>query len=358
MYSQFIDEISAKYAYDDELKIAIEKTIPLMIERYGEENKEEVFSLFRNLKIFSCEDINKETLDSIRGQVMGDNNKHVIEIETESAYGSGAEASSAYSYETLYDENMDILGEFRWLVVKDMKGSVHADLYKEKFGTTINMPYFIHEINHAYAMQHPKYVIDGNKIYSKHGMYETVDEFERKGNTVELRSVNKSHVILEEMINESISQEMLVELLNVKDYDEVKEIYEEIHHVSTGYTSSVIFLAQQLEQALGRDNLDKYRMNNVSSIIKDFNITASQSSISDIYFKDQTAYDYLSEKCFEIFSLSQTGFMYSPDEYGAKMRELLWDGIATIDAYKGVSLDDYEQIRSEALGTVEEKKQL
>ena len=124
--------------------------------------------------------------------------------------------------------------------------------------------------------------------------------------------------------------------MNVKDYDEVKEIYEEIHHVSTGYTSSVIFLAQQLEQALGRDNLDKYRMNNASSIIKDFNITASQSSISDIYFKDQTAYDYLSEKCFEIFSLSQTGFMYSPDEYGAKMRELLWDGIATIDAYKGV----------------------
>lgn len=47
---------------------------------------------------------------------------------------------------------MDVVGEKRWIVVNDLSGKVNEEGYKKLFDTSINMPYFLHELNHAYAM--------------------------------------------------------------------------------------------------------------------------------------------------------------------------------------------------------------
>ena len=262
-HNAFIEELSNKYGYDEELKIAIGITIPLMINHYGENRTNEIYDLFRNTRIFSTTDMSKANRDKIEQTMIGDYNSHLKkDIETQDPYQTNRDPGSYYSYQAIYDNDMNVIGEARWIAVLDMKNSLNGEDYKNTFGTTINMPYFIHEMGHAFGMQKATYIKEGDQIYSKHGMYEEVITYTEKDGKIEVDSSSLTDIMLEEGINEFDTQCMLANFFEVEEYDEVKARLNDINHVSTAYNGIIVSLAEKLEKVLGKDKLIQYRRDN------------------------------------------------------------------------------------------------
>ena len=354
-YNSLIEEISSKYSYSEELKIAIRMTLPLMVETYGESRFEEICDLFRNTKIFATDDMSKSNRDKVEQEMLNGTNSHVTFDEGENPYQNDIDPGSYYSYQAIYDENMDVVDEKRWAVVKDMQGSLNGEEYKNLFGTTINMPYFIHEMNHAFAMQNATYRKEGNLIYSKHGMVEQEFSIDSNNGTVVISENSTDNIIIEEAINEKISQDMLTSLLKVEDYSAVDRMLRDINHITTSYSPVLISLAEKMEGLLGRDALLSWRKDNNMSVLQEFNRLASESEISQKYCDGMTPYDYFDQKCFGIFLLKCNGYKMSMEEYGKRNKELMVEAFAPLCAYQDkklgtMSLEKFENIRNGILG--------
>lgn len=332
---EYLSELRNKFGYSDDLLKAIEITINLMIEEYGENEASEIYSLFAGTKVIALKEVNRETLDKLDSD-MGSYNPHVIFEEEENPYGTNLVASS-YNYQPIYNADMQVVREARYIVTQDMSENYNGEEYKRVFGTYINMPYFIHEANHAYAMMHPEYKYEGKKIIAKHGMYVTTHEYEEdKDGKFVMRMVDNRDIILEEVINEGITQRMLVRLLNKNDYKEVKGILNEIHHNGTEYGAVLVTLGELLEKNLGKSQVMDYRRNNNETPINYFNEQASKSDIAVEYMSGEIPYEHLSKKCHELFDLNLNKLRMTVDDYGRESATLMIDALASIEAFKNV----------------------
>ena len=346
---EWLEQIAAKYGYNQELKNAISLTIPLMIKKYGEERKQEVFDLFENTRIFTTNDMSKDHRDEIEKEMIGNINSHLLQEDTD-PYQTGNDPASYYSYQAVYDEDMNITGEVRWIVVKDMAGSYQEEAYRNLFGTSINMPYFIHEVGHAFGMQNPTYQKDGNTIYTKHGMYEQTYTYEQKDGKMKLETIKTDNILLEEIVNEKDTQDMLTDMMNVANYQEVEKKLGEIHHVESNYSTILIALASKLEKELGMENLLKFRKDNQKEIIQEFNRVVAQSDIAKKYFPNEEGYAYLANIAFELFQLSANAPKMSMDDYKLETSKLMVDGYKPLCAHSGMSLDRFDEIKKDILG--------
>ena len=270
MYQKFLDDLRKKYNYDDNLINAIKISIVAMVDTYGEENINKILNLFYNTRIFSTGDMSKESRDKIRKTVLGESNSDIVE-DLDNVYGTNIDPGAFYSYEAIYDENMDVVGEKRWIVVNDLSGKVNEEGYKKLFDTSINMPYFLHELNHAYAMQTPIYEKNNNEITSKHGMFKNTIKYDiSTDNKKHVKDIDNQGIITEEMINEMYTQRQLIKILNKSKYEEVENELNNINHVSTSYNSLLIMFANELENLIGKERLSDYREKNDFSVIKEF----------------------------------------------------------------------------------------
>lgn len=352
--SQFVEEIANLYGYDEELKTAIGLAIPLMINHYGTSRSEEVYDLFRNVRIFAERDMSRANRDRIEKEMIGNKNNHILEQE-EDLYQNDRAPGSYYSYEAIFDDNMNVIDESRWVVVSDTKDTYQADGYKNLFGTTINMPYFIHEMGHAFGMQKATYRKDGNKIYSKHGMFEQVITYEEKDGKTTINSQSLNDIMMEEAINELDAQKMLQELLQVDSYDAVRTQLSSINHVNTSYNSVIVSLAEKLQNVLGKEQLLKLRSDNDKSILEEFNRVASESDIAKKYCNDIEPYTVLDKKCFALFLLKSNCYKMSMEEYNYKTKELMVEAYAPLCAYQDkkygtMSPEKFDNIRAGILG--------
>ena len=364
MLDEFLKELKEKYNYSDELMNAIRISIPVMVDTYGEDSIEEILNLFNNVRIFATDDMSSENREKIRQEMIQGRNKN-IEGEYSDPYCSSTIPGSYYSFEAIFDDNMDVIDEVKWLVVDE--NTYQAEGYKKIFGTTINIPYFLHELNHAFAMQKPVYKKENNILYTKHGMFE--DTYKIEGNKI--IPLNNTDVILEEMITELYTQRQLVKLLEKENYKEVDAILSEIHHIKTSYIPTIITVAAILEASLGKEMLTDYRKNNNLSVKEYFNSIANKSSIKDKYFKDIDAWDFISKKSFEIFQLTGDRLKYIKTETGPdgnlkvnidpKYKELqvnlYEDALAPLYAFRefkkgDVNLEVYEKERNEHLESI------
>lgn len=355
-----LNEIKDKYGYTDELVNAIKITIPLMVAEYGENSIDDILRLFQKTRIFATSDMGYENRKIIEKQMIGNYNSHIKSEEIDPYQNGDSDPGSYYSFETLYDEEMNIIGEARWLVVKDMKDSFNEEGYSNLFGTTINMPYFIHEINHAFAMQNAIYRKKDNIIESKHGMYEQVQSFNKDNGQISLIEESNAHIILEEAINEKITQDMLVNLLNAKEYSEVESMLSSIKHVSSSYSSILIGLANKFSNILGKDRLMQYRKDNNKEIIDEFNLLASQGEIGKKYVDNENPFEYFSKKSFELFRLKCECYKMSIEEYSRRSKELMVGAFAPLCSYQEIKfgttdLSKFEETRNELLGIEKEK---
>ena len=354
-YNSLVEEISSQYGYSEELKIAIRLTLPLMVDAYGESRIDEICELFRNTRIFATSDMSKTNRDRVEQEMLSGTNSHVNFVDGEDPYQNDIDPGSYYSYQAVYDKNMNVVDEKRWVVVKDMQGSLNGEEYKNLFGTTINIPYFIHEMNHAFAMQNATYRREGNIIYSKHGMVEQKLSFDATGSGITLKDEETNNIIIEEAINEKISQDMLTSLMKAEDYSTVDRMLRDINHISTSYSPVLISLAEKMENMLGRGAFLSWRKDNNMSVLEEFNRIASQSDISRKYCEGMSPYDYFDQKCFAVFLLKCNGYKMSMEEYAKRNKELMVEAFAPLCAYQDrklgtMSLEKFEDIRNGILG--------
>lgn len=339
-YTKFINVVSNKYGYSNDLKRAIAITIPLMVEKFGANRLDEILSVFSDIPIYTIQNLTNEEYDRIEQEVTKDINKHVKQGEGAN-YGNDRLPGSAYNYTPIYDENMEVMGEARWIVVQEMKGVQKAG-YERLFGTSINMPYFIHEATHAFAMQKATYRKEENKIYSKHGMYETVDEIIYEDDGIREVSIQQDNLLVEELVNEKATQDMLVSFFQVEDYRQVRERLQGINHVSSNYGATLMSLAEGLELRIGTENLLKWRLDNDMSIKDNFNAIASNTEIATTYFDGYEPYAYFANKAHEIFLNNCNSYKMPLEEYKKKSAIGFVEAMAPICAYcEGIGEKDF-----------------
>ena len=350
MYDCIINEICLKYCYDDDLWKAISIVFPLMVEEYND--LEGVKKLFLSVRIFRVQNIDDKTINDISLEMLDEINKHVI-FDEGNAYNNNS-VGAFYSYEPVFDNNLNIVDERRWIVVKGFQ-----ERYQFLFGTSIDVPNFLHELNHAYGMQNPIYRISDNQVYSKHGMYETVSLVESMNNKYIVRTVKQDNIMSEEVYNEFITRRMLCNFFCVRDYKCVLDKFDTIGHVRNVYTNLHMDIARYLESAIGQDNLMRYRKDNDNFVIDKFNQLSTETELCSFYFNDLNPFSYLNSKIFEMFNLSSNSINYlnkdKKEEYRSEMLRLFYDAVVPIYSYNIVknnrgSVDDYMSARRNELG--------
>ena len=357
MYNEFIDDICKKYNYDDNLRKSIELAFSLMMEEYSD--LEGIKRVFSTVRIFSVFDMSKETLDDIENIMMAGVNENIV-FEEENAYENSS-AGAFYRYVPLFDTDMNLMGEVKYLVARDMSKLINGNGYMDLFGTTINIPYFLHELNHAYAMLNPIYEIKGNRIYSKHGMFETIQQIEKNNNSIKIFDVEQDYIIMEEIINEWITHKMLCSFFKVEHYNDVYYILQNINHAPAVYTGHMVdFLARYFEFAIGKDNLMRYRKDNDYSVIKKFNLVARESELYSTYFEGVEPYTYLNEQVSKMYELRvhKNEYFWHNDKkpiYDHNMLKLYYDALAPIYSYNFInnkrgSIEEYMNERKKELG--------
>ncbi len=352
--NEFVDGICQKYCYSEDLNIAIKLALPLMLERY-KDRTDEVYKLFDNVRIFATDDMSAKHFAEIEREMTGEDNHHVEEAKTD-PYESERDPGAAYCFSPVYDENMNVTSEKRWLVVADIKG-YHEDEYRALFGTSINMPYFLHELNHAFAMQNPIYKKEENCLFCKHGMYEEILEFQNSGDKVKVEHISEDDIIVEEIINEKTTQDMITKLLRCDSYREALSKLNAIGYVPSSYSATQILIAETLETTLGQEQLDKWRIDNDLTVRQRFCDASNSSQITATYCQGEDAYSFLSNTVFQMFKTSCNSFRMSVDDYGKTMRVLMFNALAPIYGYQEslglITFDKYHDVRANACGEEE-----
>lgn len=352
-YNAFIDEIVEKYGYQDNVRKAIEIAIPLMVKKYGEERIEDVLNVFRDVRIFAFTERTKEAYDTIQQEMEEGINQH-IQDETKADYGNDFVPGSGYTYQAIYDDNLNVVGERRWISVEALTDS-RRENYENAFGTNINMPYFLHELGHAFAMQKPTYKKEGNKIYSKHGFYETVDEISYIEGKPTIKTVREEGLLIEDIVNEKMTKDQLIDFFGVKDEEELKPLISALGASGNIYGGSLHMIAEQLETRLGLDNILKWRVDNDSRVKENFSYLCEGTQTASVYFPGEDAYSFLANKVHEIYinnSLAQS-FKITVEDYGKRNKVALYDAMAVICAYREAigekDFSFYDGLRKEAL---------
>jgi len=353
-YNTFIDEIVKKYDYQDNVRRAIEIALPLMIKKYGEHRLDDIFRLFRSVEICSFSERTPEAYEEINEKMLNGLNTN---INDEAKVNYGLEEivpGSTYSYHTIFDQDMNITGEKCWISIEAVTGKNQA-IYEEMFGTNINVPYFLHELGHAFAMQNPVYKKEGNRIYSKHGFYEKVEEISYEEEIPTIKTVQEEGLLVEDIVNEKMTKDQLMDFFGLEDVEDLKLVLKRLPKSSNVYGGSLHFLAEQLEFRLGTKNILKWRVDNDSKVRENFSSLCNATEIASVYFKGEDAYSFFSSKVHEIYvsnTLAQSSKI-SIEEYGKINKLAFYDAMAVICSYREAigekDFSFYDEQRKQAL---------
>lgn len=341
----FIDDICEKYGYDNELKVAISRIFPIMLQQYGEDRKNDIIETFRDVRIFKSKDMSKTTRDNIKEIMMSGVNENIKFIE-EDPYGNDMDPGSYYCNNPVFNEKMKNIGSRKWINIIDMQDSRNGESYKEMFGTYINLPYLIHELGHAFAMNKSKAVVRGKELYIKQGMLETLSDIEIVGDKINITEKENKNIIIEEMINEKDTQEMLCKYMNLDSYSEVKQKLDDINHVNTSYTPVLISIAEKMESVIGKEQLLELRIDNNMKVKENFRQKAKKTKIYEKYLANEDVFEYLDEKTFELFQLKLSCYKMTVEEYKEKTERTMVKAFAPLCAYEeAVNLDSMNESR-------------
>lgn len=353
MIQELLDSLKNKYQYDDNLLKAIEITVNLMIKRYGSDSIDDIFELFNNIPIFTAVGLNQKMVNDKMSEMFGVNNPHILVDEEENIYGTNS-VGSVYCYDPIFNEDMEVVSESKFIIVEDRKGTIKEKDYIDTFGTTINIPYFLHEVNHAYGMQKSKHVKRGNQILSKHGLYTSITDITKSEDKYHIQTTSRKDIVFEEIINQMITQDMLCDFFKVSSYDEVKPILNSINYVPMEYDSLLVFIGRKIEFAMGIDAIMDLRRENNEAIIDEINNIASSSDIAIEFLNGEKPFDFFINKTYELFQLIVNKYKYKIEKYAELSAELMLDSLAPVYAYADkknntVNLEKYKQKREKVM---------
>lgn len=120
--NEFVERVSEKFGYEDELKDVLKRIIPSMIKGKSDEVNQMLYETFKNVKIFISDyPINDEVIKNAKQEIIGDVNKHVKFFEKDKGEYSKTEAASVYIDEPVFDENMSLIGAKNFICVSRLQ---------------------------------------------------------------------------------------------------------------------------------------------------------------------------------------------------------------------------------------------
>ena len=262
--SNKLDFIANKYKYSKSDIKVIDTLISTMEEFYGIRKTKEIIDVFDDVKVYFTDKVDDSFVKKLDNEL---NDSRIINEGLDS-YGA-----AFYKFSPVFDRKMNVVGENKAFVIP------LDNNYAELFGVPVNVPYALHELNHAYAMRNPIYIQNGRNLYSKHGMIECNWEIiPIDKNHYKMETISQQGVGLEEGINEFLTQNALKKRYGNDIYDRLRNI-----NYSPAKYGGVETEAGRLIDAVGFDEIRKYRFNEDNSIESIFNEQVLKSTIYKKY---------------------------------------------------------------------------
>ena len=345
MYKELLKDVFITYGYNDNEQTALALALEAMASVYGEEEIPSIIQMLMSLPIHFSTKMSEEYFSEVKAEEVGDKNSHIVYKNHINPYGVDSETGSLYHYESVFDKGMQYRGSVIYLIIKDMSDDYRKDKYLQLFGTTINVPYLIHELNHAYAMQNPLVKVEGNKIYEKYGMFITKSSFSKNGDVYEVEEESVEDIILEEAINELLTDRMLINILHLESDSELNQVLRSINHITSSYGPIIKYAINRVESLFG-SKLMAYRKDNDFTLYNEFNEMASSGEIYKKYMDGKIPFEVFSHYLKESFMLTAKNYTYSLEEYKRLQQSVVANMLAPLyalwEATGTSSLEEYE----------------
>lgn len=233
-----MDKIFEKYKYSEELREALRRCVPAMIEGKNEEEIELLVEALNNVEIFIFDkEPTKEQKEEIKKMKLNGRNQHVKDITSlngRSEYERNQTSPAAYCSEVIYNEEMKPIDKIEYLYVTRLK---EDDRLVSTYNTTIDLSHLIHELGHAWAAQKNHYIeLENGNVQMNHGLRSAIYEVDKANHTIEL--IESNGIFLEEAFNTIEEERAITRILGVNSIKEVD-----------GYSKSVYQLSEMTELA-------------------------------------------------------------------------------------------------------------
>ncbi|MGE5328510.1 MAG: hypothetical protein ACM3KR_03255 [Deltaproteobacteria bacterium] len=273
-FSEFVENLSQKYDYNDELKKVLPRVLETFVNHHGQQSKNDIFRMMEECPIFIEKQFSQEDKSDVymKSRLNG-RNAHIIDKDSDArgAYGKNTNGTPiAYYSKPIFDSNGMVVDKTSFIVI-DTINTDYNKKYEEIFNTDINIPHLFHELGHAYAATKEEYLQKGNQYLHRVGLareaYEILPIEEGK---YEVSMKKSSGLILEEAVNSVDEEELTCKYLNCSK-EQLEQMYKDKIMIPSSYNSLVKSVGQALYKQVGRNNIEDLRINNNIDHIYNFN---------------------------------------------------------------------------------------
>lgn len=249
---EYIDKISEKFGYDEELSNQLKRIVPVMIQDKSEDIQNLLYDTLDRVKIFVMEKApTAEDVEKCKQEIMGKDNKDVTFIEKDRGdYDKRGVATGAYTNEPVFDEDMNITGRNSFIYTTKLS---KYDRLKDVYGTRINISHLIHELGHAWASEKDEFVQDGNEYITTVGAYKGRTNIDKEKR--EVRAYSYNGLMLEESLN-TIDEENI--LCNVLGIESIKELSGK-GYVPSNYQGLMTDIMRSYVEKFGKERFNNFR---------------------------------------------------------------------------------------------------
>lgn len=279
-YVQFVEELSDKFGYNDDLKSALPKVLEAFVNYHGAESKSRLFELLKNCPIFLEEQFSHEDKSEtyLNNLLNGRGSSAVFkESDTRGAYGYNPGGTpTAYYSQPILNEEGKITDKVRFIVVDTIDTSFNKK-YGQIFKTNVNVPHLFHELKHAYSASKDEYTQKGSQFIHRVGLAKELYEVTpAEDNKFEVERKKTSGLILEEAVNAVDQEEMTCQYLGCSK-EELQEMYNEDVLIPSSYDTVVKEIGSVMYRLMGRHKVEDLRVKGNIDHIVNFNNTVKQS---------------------------------------------------------------------------------
>jgi hypothetical protein len=338
-FSEFVEKLSQKYSYNDELRKVLPGVLETFVKYHGEENRNDIFKMMEGCPIF-LEDrfLNEDKSDIYLKTQLNGRNSHIIDKDSDArgVYGENIRGTPTAYYSTpVFDSNGKIVDKTSFMVI-DTINTEYDKRYEEIFHTNINIPHLFHEMGHAYAATKEEFLQKGNQYFHRVGLARELYEISpTEEGRYEIEMKKSNGLILEEAVNSFDEEALTCNYLNCSK-EQLAQMYEDNIMIPSNYDSLVKTTGEILYNQVGKNEVGDLRINNNLDHIKKFNNTVKSSPSwekSELSKDGVDPWKHLDSASRGLYEVIGNQLKYKEmDDYDSALRKN-WDKI--IDVFTG-----------------------
>lgn len=240
------------------------------------------YKVLRETPIYIMSADERVDKDELSEKIIGNVNPHIKSKEVEKSEYEKEDSAGSFISAPIFDENLNITGEKKFLFVKafdtskplDEKHQKHFELFK----TGINISHLIHELGHAYASVKNHYSMENNVLTVRTGVCQMKTKFTPLGNgEYESENISVNGLYLEEGLNTNFEERTLAKYLGIS-LEEVKKLYGPVLTPSF-YQQGLSAITEKLAKTGVKGDIETWRRYGSESALSRINSAFSQTEI-------------------------------------------------------------------------------